>query len=79
MRQIGEWIVIAIILGILAGMVYHISRKRKLKASEQDSDDATNESEGTSNMLLIIFVVSLAIFLILWLVSAITGFKILCY
>ncbi|MEF9924340.1 MAG: hypothetical protein RR061_05430 [Muribaculaceae bacterium] len=64
MSKIWLWILIAVIFGIIAGIVFNYSAK-----SESENDD-DGEDTNRSHILLTILVFSVIGFLIVWLVSA---------
>lgn len=63
MDKIWLWVIIAVIFGIIAGIVFNNTAK-----SESDDDDGEDSNRG--HILLTILVFSVIGFLIMWLVSA---------
>ena len=76
MEAIWIWIIIAVIFGILAGLVYYISMRKKQSLPHNDSDEEESEHSNSSNWLLLVLVCGVVAFLIIWLVTALMGISV---
>lgn len=76
MGAIWMWIIIAVIFGIICGLLFHIAMKRmrnSVPTNEDTEDNVDTEISNNGNLLLSILVFSILVFLVIWLVCAVIG------
>lgn len=72
MGQLIIWLIIAIVFGITAGLVFNCASRK-----EKDSDtDADVEETSRGHLLLTILIFIVVGFLIVWLITSLMGWKI---
>ena len=73
MEKLTLWIIIAVIFGIIAGLIFSYSLSR---VRYKDDDDNEGARGFRSDVLLNILIFSIIGFLIVWLVSAMVGWNV---
>ncbi len=77
MKQIYYWILIALAIGAMAGLITAIFSRhnKKNKAGETAEEDTLSEIEGSrgGNIIFVIMVFAILAFIVIWLIFAVTG------
>lgn len=76
MHAIWIWIIIAIVFGVLSGVIFNVVTRRHnntIPQSKGNEDDTDTEMSATGSLLLTILVFSILAFLVVWLICAIIG------